>query len=47
MPIIKKGLFTVWEKFPDDKDKVKRLFRERRIYSVAEGSGRGDLAEFE
>jgi len=34
MPIIKKGLFTVWEKFPDDKDKVKRLFRESETFQA-------------
>lgn len=34
MTVIKKGLFTVWEKFPDDKDKVKRLFRESETFQA-------------
>lgn len=34
MAIIKKGLFLVLEKFPDQKDDVKRLFRDSETFQA-------------
>ena len=34
MPVIRTSIFTVFERFPDRKDNIKRLFRESKTFQT-------------